>query len=72
MAPRRLTLDWDERGVAIKGEVRHGFGRELIEVSLPYELDADTRLVFNADGVRCRIALDLPGAGDDRSGGIAL
>jgi hypothetical protein len=42
--------------------VRRGFGRELIEVILPYELDAETRMDFRDDGVRCSIVLPLNSA----------
>jgi two-component sensor histidine kinase len=38
---------------------RRGFGRELIERALSYELDAQVDLQFATDGVRCRIAIPL-------------
>lgn len=57
---RRLVLDWRESGVAIGGDLRRGFGRELIEENLPYELDAITSLRFGPDGVACRIDVLLP------------
>jgi two-component sensor histidine kinase len=60
---RRLALDWRESGVALKeletDAPPRGYGRELIEEALPYELDAETRLDFTEEGVRCRIELPL-------------
>ena len=38
---------------------RRGFGRELIERVLSYELDAEVDLQFATDGVRCRIVIPL-------------
>lgn len=60
---RRLVLDWRENGVlTLAGRAeprRRGYGRELIEEALPYELDAATRLDFTEEGVRCEIELPL-------------
>jgi PAS domain S-box-containing protein len=56
---RRVVLDWRETGVVMpeggSRPTRKGFGRELIERALPYQLKAETRLEFGTDGVRCRI-----------------
>jgi PAS domain S-box-containing protein len=56
---RRAVLDWRESGVAMPGEgasaIRKGYGSELIERALPYQLQAATSLEFGSDGVRCRI-----------------
>ena len=58
---RLLSLRWTESGVPkADGEVHRGFGRQLIEVDLPYELDATTRLEFGPDGVTCLIEVALP------------
>jgi PAS domain S-box-containing protein len=62
----RLRVEWRESGVpdmpaddeAPRGG---GFGRELIEKALPYQLRADTSYELTADGVRCTV--DLPFAG---------
>jgi PAS domain S-box-containing protein len=62
---RRYRLDWTETGSTVRGHPEatpRGFGRELIEVILPYELDAETRLAFTNDGLRCSIVLPLDGA----------
>lgn len=57
----RLELSWRESGVAalVAEPRRTGFGRTLIERALPYELGAQTALVFAGGGVRCDIRLPL-------------
>jgi two-component sensor histidine kinase len=53
---RRIRLEWRESGVAMAeggGPARKGYGRELIERALPYELGAKTNLEFGSDGVCC-------------------
>lgn len=40
---------------------RQGFGSELIERSLAYELDATADISFGPDGVRCAITIPLAG-----------
>jgi PAS domain S-box-containing protein len=53
-----LVLEWIESGVDASGaSARRGYGRELIEVALPFALGARTRLEFGGDGVHCRIEL---------------
>ena len=58
---RRLSLEWREGGVAAlnTSPARHGFGRDLIERGLPYELGAATSLEFLPGGVRCTIELPI-------------
>ena len=57
---RLLVLDWRESGVALAtGEVRRGYGRELIERALNFTLKARTQLTFGADGVLCHIEMPL-------------
>lgn len=60
---RRLALEWTETGVEdMRADPEHsGFGRELIEKGLPYELQAQTRLEFRPDGVWCGVELPLKG-----------
>jgi two-component system CheB/CheR fusion protein len=60
-APRFLALRWQESGIdlAIPSPPRSGFGRELIEHGLPYELDARTSMVFSTAGLRCDIRFPL-------------
>jgi two-component sensor histidine kinase len=59
----RLELTWLESGVELdkqKGDrLRHGYGRELLERALPYELDAKTRLELGNDGMRFWLAIPL-------------
>jgi PAS domain S-box-containing protein len=59
-----LHIDWRESGVAMPLEGAHGtgYGRELIEHALPYQLGAATCYELGADGVHCSI--DLPLASD--------
>ena len=59
---RHAVVDWKESGVAMPppGEQRrYGFGSELIERALPYQLGAETSLSFEPDGVRCTIGVQL-------------
>lgn len=53
----RVRLEWQERGISIvpDGPRIVGFGTELIERTLPYELRARTALDFAPGGVRCLI-----------------
>jgi two-component sensor histidine kinase len=56
-----LQLSWIESGVNIVSLAprRRGFGQELIECTLPYELDAHTRLAFTPGGAHCTIAMPV-------------
>jgi two-component system CheB/CheR fusion protein len=61
----RLRIDWRETGVAeVPGPDAAprggGYGRELIERALPYQLGATTSYAFTADGVHCVIEVDIP------------
>jgi two-component sensor histidine kinase len=57
----RLQLSWVESGVSIASAAprRRGFGQELIECTLPYELGAHSRLAFSPGGVTCEIHIPL-------------
>jgi two-component system CheB/CheR fusion protein len=57
----RLLLEWRETGVAALDmrPTRSGFGRELIERGLPFELGAATSLSFEPGGVRALIEIPL-------------
>jgi len=51
-----LELIWVESGVEHDepeaGSFGRGFGRELLEHALPYQLDATTKLELAHDGIR--------------------
>lgn len=54
-----LSIVWTERGGEIDPDIprRRGFGREVLETMLTYELGAETTLLFARAGLRCRIRL---------------
>lgn len=60
-SPPRMHWRWSESGLgsAAPTAQRRGFGQELIERVLPYELGARSRLTFAPGGVRCEIELPL-------------
>jgi len=47
-----------EEGVPTREPTHRGFGRDLLERTVPYELRGASRLTFDADGVRC--VIDIP------------
>lgn len=56
----KLSIDWIETGgPAAKSPVRRGFGSELIERSLRYDLGASVKREFPPEGLRCRIEFTL-------------
>jgi PAS domain S-box-containing protein len=59
----RLEFVWEERGrdrplVAVG---RSGFGFELLQRTLPYELDAETEIEFLGEGLRFTLRMPLAG-----------
>jgi len=54
-------LEWQETGLTLPEAepARKGYGRELIERALPYQLKAATRLEFRPIGVYCVIAVPI-------------
>jgi len=61
----RVVLEWRESNVSMPQSStprRKGYGRELIERALPYQLNAVTQLEFTPDGVHCRVELPLESA----------
>jgi two-component sensor histidine kinase len=51
-----LTFEWRERGVRIEELApTRGFGTKVIERSLPHMLGGTAELIFNPDGVACRL-----------------
>ncbi|WP_159713147.1 GAF domain-containing protein [Geminicoccus flavidas] len=61
----QLEVRWQERGVAMPepGAAPRGggYGRELIERALPYQLNARTAYELGPDGVSCTIILPVSG-----------
>ncbi|WP_262297715.1 sensor histidine kinase [Microvirga sesbaniae] len=57
----RLVVRWIETGVRLSGETprRRGFGTELIERTLAYELNGKASLEFTPDGLHCIISLPV-------------
>jgi PAS domain S-box-containing protein len=60
----RLHVDWRESGVyvppqAFDAGARRGYGRELIERALPYQLRAQTAYELRPDGVHCSLRVPL-------------
>lgn len=56
-----LALNWRERDTApIAAPGDPGFGTEVLTRTLPYELNAETSLAFEPDGLRCTITFPLP------------
>ncbi|MBZ6075616.1 CheR family methyltransferase [Microvirga puerhi] len=57
----RLVFNWVESGVLLTRQTpsRRGFGTELIERTLSYDLDAQASLSFPPEGFRCTIMLPL-------------
>ncbi|GAB2561899.1 sensor histidine kinase [Dyella jejuensis] len=58
-----LHVHWQESGVDMQ-RARHeavhgGYGRELIERALPYQLKAKTNYVMTPEGVRCSISVPV-------------
>jgi two-component system CheB/CheR fusion protein len=64
-AKPRLHVEWRETGVSnlpADGAKPHGggYGRELIERALPYQMGAVTSYRFTDEGVLCTIDVDIP------------
>lgn len=57
-----LDFAWHERIAALATPTRRGFGSELLEQVMRYELDAEPELAFAADGLRYSVRLPLPEA----------
>ena len=57
--PRCLVVQWRESGVPMDEPCGTGYGRELIERALPYQLGASTCYACTPDGVVCTIRLPV-------------
>ncbi len=60
LAPR-LVFEWKERAAALRpsGPTRRGFGMDLLDNALSYQLKARATRIFEADGLRCTIEVPL-------------
>ena len=57
---RRLVLHWrEEGGPGVQTPTRRGFGSRLIETSLKGELGGTSRMVFESEGLQCRLEISL-------------
>lgn len=58
-----LIFEWIERnGPEVKAPTRHGFGSELIERQLRYELDGRAAMTFDKKGVQVTLTLPITDA----------
>jgi PAS domain S-box-containing protein len=59
--PPRLVFEWKESGTPDRAarRKRRGFGTDLLERTLTYELKAKTVQTFEPDGLRCTIELPM-------------
>jgi PAS domain S-box-containing protein len=55
----QVALRWIETGVSVETPKRKGYGSELIERALPYQLQARTHLDFSPQGLRCEIVVPI-------------
>jgi PAS domain S-box-containing protein len=65
-----VLLEWEESGVTM-AEAEHGrkgYGRELIERALPYQLAAKTKFELRPRGVYCAIAVPMLPQANQRDG----
>lgn len=64
---QQLRVGWEETGGAVSpgsstDQLRRGYGRELIEVALPYQLGAEVFYELQSAGLRCTIVLPVASA----------
>ena len=53
-----VTLDWHEQfGPKVKTRRKRGFGSLVIERNLPRAIDAEVKMVFDPEGLRCHIVI---------------
>ena len=58
--PTQLVFNWRERGgPRVEPPQRKGFGSELLEKTLAFELKGKTMLTYNGSGLHCTIAIPL-------------
>jgi hypothetical protein len=53
-----LDITWKEGGMRVSARrLKRGFGMEVLEDTMAYELKAETRIGFESDGLRCVMML---------------
>ncbi|WP_407118898.1 CheR family methyltransferase [Bradyrhizobium sp. LMG 9283] len=58
--PAELVFEWRERGgPQVKPPPRKGFGTELLERTLAFELKGQTTMAFNSVGLQCTITIPV-------------
>lgn len=58
----RVHFEWIEHGgPTVIEPKRRGFGLELIEKAIPYQLRGKTRMNFMPEGLRCEVDFGMPG-----------
>ena len=58
--PTKLIFEWQEKGgPAVTAPKRKGFGSELLERTIAFELKGKTTLTFNSAGLQCTIAIPI-------------
>jgi two-component system, chemotaxis family, CheB/CheR fusion protein len=56
----RVIFEWRERGgPPVEPPQRRGFGTELLEQTLAFELKGKTTLAFDRSGLQCMITIPL-------------
>jgi two-component sensor histidine kinase len=66
----RVAFEWRESGLTMPSDAavrRRGYGTELIEQALRYQLSAETRLEFLTDGVLCRVEVPIAATAEEES-----
>jgi two-component system CheB/CheR fusion protein len=58
--PGQLVFDWREKGgPSVASPQRAGFGSELLEKTLAFELKGKTTLRYDTSGLHCTIAIPI-------------
>jgi len=61
---RRLEMEWkEEDGPPVSEPEEKGYGMTFLERGIAYELDGEAEILFEPDGLRCRIEFPLPVGG---------
>ncbi|MCB8837058.1 sensor histidine kinase [Aurantimonas sp. VKM B-3413] len=60
---KTMQFSWKETGVTMDPEAprRHGFGMEMLQRTLRYQLSASASIAFEPGGLSCRITMPLRG-----------